>query len=458
MRLRFLKVVAAAVLLIASSHLVQAAAPAFVKSSSLLPGTTSSNITPVNAGDSLLVEVFGSGAGTWGTTTSSVGSTVVQDVNTAHFAIYRVASCSNSSQDFTIGETGFGQIYSIVVEVSNLGSFDKATAEASGSSVSPLTNSLTPSNNDSYLVAQILTSAGLVSFSSWTNSFTQNQTYTGGPSMADAHLVQTSGPASVNAGATLSGSEPWMAELAAYAPAAVVGQAEASATTGQTSLATSTSLNAQAGDDFFITVASGSPTTPVLENPAGGSTIFDGAVSPQTGLYEYGFEVLGAGANSATVFTAQGTSIYGIAALQVRGLVTDKPIFAFATPPSRLAWGGTYVPRAAFSENAQAAPGAGTDAVTSTTTAPAFQPALVIGFSAIPGEHGAAVNAAPNGGTGFSAQTGVWSTWGGGAGDYLGVFETEQVASTSAVAATFTAPTYGSGNYGTFVWIVPELP
>lgn len=93
---------------------------------------------------------------------------------------------------------------------------DQAAIEASGSSTSPLTNSLTPSANDEFLLALVKTIAGGITFSSWTNSFIQDRQIVSGPSLADAYLVQTSGPTSVDAGVTISTSESWVAMLGAY--------------------------------------------------------------------------------------------------------------------------------------------------------------------------------------------------------------------------------------------------
>jgi len=234
----------------------------------------------------------------------------------------------------------------------------------------------------------------------------------------------------------------------------VIGQASASSATAQGSLATSTTLTPQAGDDFFAVIASSSPALPTFSDTAGDAVGYMGAVTSQSGIYLYGFEVMNGATNAADTFTARGTGIQAIAVLQVRGLVASQMLY-FPTAPASV---GMVSGTAIFGDHPQAAPGTGTDAITSNTATPQLQPAMVIGFSAIPGEAGAAVNAAPTAGTGFTAQTGVWATWGGGAGAYLGVFETETVSSTSAVAATFTAQSaYGTGNYGTFVWIVPEL-
>jgi hypothetical protein len=106
-----------------------------------------------------------------------------------------------------------------MLEVSGIGAFDKNASEASGTGTAVTSNSLTPSGNDEFLLGSVLTTAGSVTFSAWTNSFTQDKTFTSAPSAADAYLVQTSGPTSVNVGTTLSASETWLTVLAAYSPA-----------------------------------------------------------------------------------------------------------------------------------------------------------------------------------------------------------------------------------------------
>jgi hypothetical protein len=442
--------------------------PAYV-TSSLSVSSPTNPITPA-AGDDLILVVVGLGsAGTLSSVTDSTGASVITDfaypTNAEGYGVYRVQGATNVSQTFTVNwTTAPTRYYLLVYEVSNVAGVDTGAgtiSESSGTSASWTSEAVTPAASGDFMIAAFGADTSSLTSLAFSNGYTEEEQGTGGPSYIEGYLANAAA-GSQTSDATASASVNYTGIVIPYVgtstpTATVVAQAEASSATGQTSLA-STQLNVQAGDDLFVTVASGSPTTPVLLDSAGDAPLFDGAVEPQTGLYEYAFEVMGGTANSATVFTANGTSIYGIAALQVRGLVTNKPIFTFGTPPSHLAWNGTYVARAPFAENAQTAPGASTDAITSTTNAPGVQPAMVIGFSAIPGENGAAVNAAPSAGTGFTAQTGVWETWGGGAGDYLGVFETEQVTSTSAVAATFTAPTYGSGAYGTFAWIVPELP
>ncbi len=205
--------------LIASS-LAQAVTPSWVKSTTIdVSGTsplTSNSIIPATAGDTLIVDVWATGGGTFGTPTNSLGSTVVQDVTTAHFEYLRVLSCASGSQTFSIPFTGFTAVFASVKEITPAVILDQAATENSGSSVNPLTNSLTPSQNNEFFLATVKTISGAITFSSWTNSFTQDRQSVSGPSLADAYLVQTSGPTSVNAQVTISTSEPWFAMLAAY--------------------------------------------------------------------------------------------------------------------------------------------------------------------------------------------------------------------------------------------------
>jgi hypothetical protein len=202
---------------LAASGVAQAI-PAFVKSTTIQGYTASPasvTFTPNTAGDSVLVGVMASGTGTFGTPTNSL-STAIQDVTTAHFEYIRVASSIASAQTFSIPYSGFTEIYVVVLEVTPGVILDQAVAENSGSSVSPVTNSLSPASNNEFFLTLIKTGSGAVTFSAWTNSFTQDRQSVGGPSMADAYLVQTTGPTSISSGVTISPTEAWVSMLAAY--------------------------------------------------------------------------------------------------------------------------------------------------------------------------------------------------------------------------------------------------
>jgi hypothetical protein len=196
-----------------------AVTPAFVKSTTIQASTTSpvssNSITPTTAGDSVIALAFASGTGSFGTPTNSVSSVVV-DATTAHFEYIRVQSCLATAQTFSVPFSGFTEVYVVVQEVTPGVTFDQNATENSGTSTSPVSNSLTPTANDEFLLAGVKTTAGAITFSSWTNSFTQDRQLVTGPSLADAYFVQTTGPTSINAGVTISSSESWFAELAAY--------------------------------------------------------------------------------------------------------------------------------------------------------------------------------------------------------------------------------------------------
>jgi hypothetical protein len=204
-----------------AASLAHAANPAFVKSGSIVNNTSSpggaGSFTPTTAGDSLLLILWSSGTGTWGAVTNSQSS-VIQDCATAHYAYLRVASAVSSAQTFSISYSTFTSVHALIVEVSNLGAFDKCATEATAIGTSVASNFVTPAANDEFLLGGVITAAGSLTLSSWTNSFTQDKSSTGGPSLADAYLVQTTGPTSVNVGVTLSASETWFAMLAAYRP------------------------------------------------------------------------------------------------------------------------------------------------------------------------------------------------------------------------------------------------
>jgi hypothetical protein len=195
------------------------AVPAWVKSGSWSV-STAGGITPTNAGDTLLIPIYCQGSGTIGTPTDSSGATPVLDFSTSHWAFYRETSVTTAARALTFTSTGCTTARYLMVEASGLGSFDKNAAEATGTGTPVTSNSLTPSANNEFLLGAVVTSSGSITFSTWTNSFTQDKTFGTGPSAADAYFVQTSGPTSINVGTTLSASETWFAVLAAYGPGA----------------------------------------------------------------------------------------------------------------------------------------------------------------------------------------------------------------------------------------------
>lgn len=132
----------------------------------------------------------------------------------------------------------------------------------------------------------------------------------------------------------------------------------------------------------------------------------------------------------ATTFTATfsaGTRFRAFYVAEYSGIVTSSPFL-----------------NGARAENA--APGTGTDAVSSGVANATSQPALVWGFCI-----DTSGNTTPNAGTGFTSRAGVWST-----ATCLGKPEDKRVTATGNVAATFTATT-GTDTHASGVGIFAEV-
>lgn len=96
----------------------------------------------------------------------------------------------------------------------------------------------------------------------------------------------------------------------------------------------------------------------------------------------------------------------------------------------------------------QASPGTGTDAVTSGSVTPIYQPAAVIGYT-----HDSSTNTLANAGTGFTARTGAVN-YGSG---LVARPEDKRITELLSLAATWTA-TGGTGTYWSFVGVFSETP
>jgi hypothetical protein len=420
-----------------------------------------STLTGVAAGDLLVLEVHFNSAEAPTSVTDSNGTPVAAvtfESGTTSLGIYYEQNAASGTHNFTVNVSSatswqvFTEEFSGVATSSALdGTMPSVTT---GTSATATSGSATPSQSGDLVIGDVASATASVSFGSWGNGFSAGNSATANMSGAWGYQVYGStSPLTATLG--LGGTYPYAAGIALFksaSAATVVAQAEGSSTTAQTSLSTGTPLNVQSGDRFCAVVASNSTTPPTLLTDTAGDQFqyLGDVISPQTGIYLRDYELLNGTANSADTFTATGTGILGVAVLQLRGFV-NGPFWPPA--PSR--------PLAGYSQrssNPQAAPGTTANAITSLAAGVPYTPEMVIGFSAVPSEAGAAVDAAPSAGTGFTAQTGVWETWGGGAGDYLGLFETQNISSTNPIAATFTAQSsYGSGDYGSFVWVIPEL-
>lgn len=187
------------------------------------PGT----FTPAAGNDLVaVVETFTAGA-TFSSVSSSIGATITTDLpffvdstNNIGYGVFRVHNATNVAQGITVTFTAGVGCFETYLQLSSVGSFDQVTAVASGVSSSFLTNSLTPAQNGALLIAVggITTGSG-ITFSSWTNSFTDTgHDRSSGPQAYSATLPQTT-KASVNAGATLSsGTHGWSGILLDYIP------------------------------------------------------------------------------------------------------------------------------------------------------------------------------------------------------------------------------------------------
>lgn len=149
----------------------------------------------------------------------------------------------------------------------------------------------------------------------------------------------------------------------------------------------------------------------------------------------YAKNITGGGANSvtATYGTPPSSNFYkGVFAAEYSGLDTSAPFTSGEVAGQE-----------------QNSVGTGTDAISSgNTPALSTQPCLVVGFTSI-----AHSTAGPSSsGTGYTSRGSFWQF---GTGTNFATLEDKRVTSTSAVAATFTAPSSGS-SYMTIVGVFKE--
>ena len=193
-------------------------------------GTANPTITAagLTAGDTLIVATaIGGNAHATGCSDSVAGETVNLDYAPnpiSQNSVYRgEAFCSlvdiktAGSHTITVALNGpyNVQIYALEVVLGTTPKFDQAPNLTNGESASPISNSVTPTHYNSFLVALLVSNTTGETFSSWTNSFTADNATTILPNSADAYLIQTT-PTAVSAGATLSASDYWIAGVAVY--------------------------------------------------------------------------------------------------------------------------------------------------------------------------------------------------------------------------------------------------
>lgn len=199
----------------ASITLVQTATPVYTATS----GTPTITINSVASGDFLVLLVDGGGnTPTLSTPTDTNGTlqtAIAYNAANPGMGIYYEPSAASGTHTFNLTFSSSLNTVLYVAEFSSaVTGFDKASAIASGSSVSPLSASITPAANGELLIG-LINAASTPTISSWGSPLVEQQSDASGPSSAWAWAVQpTAG--SVSASATLSVSEPWVAAIAAF--------------------------------------------------------------------------------------------------------------------------------------------------------------------------------------------------------------------------------------------------
>lgn len=188
------------------------------------------SITISTGGDTLLILLTGTGASgaTLTGISDSQSQTITNDVpysqmhdvtNSEYYPIGAWEIASANSGAHTISLTGtISTPQFVLCEASGISGLDVAQASTTsyGNSSSALSGSLTPSQTGDLLISWFKV-LGAVTFSSYTNGFTQQAST--GSTLAAASLID-SGSASISSGVTLSASNKWASYLIAYKAAA----------------------------------------------------------------------------------------------------------------------------------------------------------------------------------------------------------------------------------------------
>ena len=185
--------------------------------------------TPVNPGSTLIITVLGYNANSVTSVTDSLGQTVDTDfaftelsVHPAslYAGVYRLADALSGAHTITVNTRGgWNNVEIFIDEVINILGVDTSAGTAAGThgdSTTATSGSLTPSVAEDYLHAIFLANVASVTFSAYTNGFTQGQAVSTVPSSATAYLVDSSSGTAIDASATLSASNYWAALLVPY--------------------------------------------------------------------------------------------------------------------------------------------------------------------------------------------------------------------------------------------------
>jgi len=145
------------------------------------------------------------GAGSWGGNSAGISN-----------GEFYVQSASAGTNTFTIVAASATYIRAFAAEYAGSYTYDTAASPNPGNSASPTTNSVTPGASGELAIALISTSFAGLTFSAWTNSFVQEDTYnTSGTSGVWADL-SSAGSGAITASATMSAAKAYVASLALF--------------------------------------------------------------------------------------------------------------------------------------------------------------------------------------------------------------------------------------------------
>lgn len=226
------------------------------------PAATTNSISYTGtAGNALIVTVATAGAGTSASISDTQGNTwtnpypFFSNTQGAQAVFYCLKLNSSAANTITITFGASTLSYAAVEEYSGLGLFDQvSTAHAGTSTSATTTSSGTPFVSGELAFAFVSTNtASIVTFSSWTNGFTQrDQSASNTPNFAIADLI--TGASAVSTGVTLSQTIGWNAIVLLFSPAGTVRQQDsASAAISGNGPGTVAATNACApGDLLFV--------------------------------------------------------------------------------------------------------------------------------------------------------------------------------------------------------------
>jgi hypothetical protein len=311
--------------------------------------------TPSGVGSALIITVIGYNANSVTSVSDSQRQTVETDFafteisssSLLYLGVYRIQGVLPGSHTISINTPGGWNNPAIFVdEVSDIVGVDAGAGTLTGGigdSASALTESVTPTAANDYLHAIFTSKVSSVTYSAYTNSFTQAQSAdTDPPSTATAYLVPSASGTPVDAGATLSASNYWAALLIPYlygvVPSVTSVNGGAPIAEGATAIPF-TGGNFESG--MTASIVQGANTVAqsnVVYTDATDGT-FDLVMEPMSGpqlaatdsVYSAGFEVT-AGGNTSVSFPVQLTPPTGVLFKTLLSVIPTAPM-RFETLP-----------------------------------------------------------------------------------------------------------------------------